>query len=187
MQAAGRPYPGVDVKVIDANGRPLPAGDVGEICIRTPAAMLGYWRSPEATAQTLIDGWIHTGDAGRLDEEGYVFVCDRIKDTIIVAGENVYPGRDRKCPEPAPGRQGGGRGRRAGRALGRGGPRRRCPRAGPGASPRALMLSILSSLPTSRSPPVTSSWLSCHAIPAARFCAATCATSSGAHMSRQVN
>ena len=59
--------------------------------LRTPAAMLEYWNLPEATAKTLVDGWVVTGDAGVLDEDGYLFIRDRIKDMIIVAGENVYP------------------------------------------------------------------------------------------------
>ncbi|ROP29945.1 long-chain-fatty-acid--CoA ligase [Couchioplanes caeruleus] len=91
LRAAGRPYPGIEVKVIDSVGRILPPGEIGEICLRSPAAMLEYWALPEATAETLVDGWVHTGDAGHLDEDGFVFVSDRIKDTVIVAGENVYP------------------------------------------------------------------------------------------------
>jgi acyl-CoA synthetase (AMP-forming)/AMP-acid ligase II len=91
LQAAGRPYPGVTLKVIDENGVPLPPGSIGEICIHTPAAMVEYWNRPDATAETLVNGWIHTGDAGYLDDEGYVFIRDRIKDVIIVAGENVFP------------------------------------------------------------------------------------------------
>jgi long-chain acyl-CoA synthetase len=91
MQAAGRPYPGFQVKVADSGGNPLPAGEIGEVWLRTPAAMLEYWNLPEATAKTLIDGWVVTGDAGVLDEDGYLFIRDRIKDMIIVAGENVYP------------------------------------------------------------------------------------------------
>lgn len=91
LKAAGRPYPGVQLKVIDSEGRPLDPGAVGEICIQSPANMLGYHGRPEATSETLRDGWVHTGDAGYLDEEGYVFVSDRIKDMILVAGENVYP------------------------------------------------------------------------------------------------
>ena len=89
--AAGRPYSGVRLKVVDCAGRVLPPGEVGEICIDSPANMVGYWNRPEATAETLRDGWIHTGDAGFVDEEGYVFVQDRVKDMIIYAGENVYP------------------------------------------------------------------------------------------------
>ncbi|HEY0451219.1 fatty acid--CoA ligase [Actinophytocola sp.] len=91
MQAAGRPYPGFQVKVADSAGNPLPAGEIGEVWLRTPAAMLEYWNLPEATAKTLVDGWVVTGDAGVLDEDGYLFIRDRIKDMIIVAGENVYP------------------------------------------------------------------------------------------------
>lgn len=91
LAAAGRPYPGFEVKIIDGAGELLPVGQVGEVCLRTPAAMIEYWGLPEATAATLVDGWIHTGDAGSLDEEGYLFIRDRIKDMIIVAGEKIYP------------------------------------------------------------------------------------------------
>lgn len=91
MTAAGRPYPEFDAKIVDSEGRPLPAGEIGEVCLRTPARMLEYWRLPKATETTLVDGWIHTGDAGYRNEDGSVFICDRIKDMIIVAGENVYP------------------------------------------------------------------------------------------------
>jgi acyl-CoA synthetase (AMP-forming)/AMP-acid ligase II len=91
LTAAGRPYPGFTLEITDDAGKPLPARSVGEVWIRTPAHMLEYWGLPEATADTLIDGWLRTGDAGYLDEDGFLFICDRIKDTIIVAGENVYP------------------------------------------------------------------------------------------------
>jgi acyl-CoA synthetase (AMP-forming)/AMP-acid ligase II len=91
MNAAGLPYPGVQLKVIDGHGEQLSCGEVGEICIKTPAHMLGYWKNEKATESTLIEGWIYTGDAGYLDDEGYLFICDRIKDVIIVAGENIYP------------------------------------------------------------------------------------------------
>jgi fatty-acyl-CoA synthase/long-chain acyl-CoA synthetase len=91
LKAAGLPYPGVRLKIMGPDGQPLPANEIGEICIDSPARMLEYWRQREATEKTLIDGWIHTGDAGYLDEEGYLFICDRIKDTIIVAGEKVFP------------------------------------------------------------------------------------------------
>ena len=91
MRSAGRPYPGVELKVVDDDGKPVPARVVGEICIRSPANMLGYWNLPDATASTLIDGWVHTGDAGYLDEHGYVYVHDRVKDMIVSGGENIYP------------------------------------------------------------------------------------------------
>ncbi|MFF1756093.1 long-chain-fatty-acid--CoA ligase [Streptomyces sp. NPDC058266] len=91
LKAAGRPYPGFAVKIVDGQGGQLPAGEVGEVCIRTPGRMVEYWRLPEATEQTLVDGWIHTGDAGYTSDEGYLFIHDRIKDMIIRAGENIYP------------------------------------------------------------------------------------------------
>ncbi|MFE0591932.1 long-chain-fatty-acid--CoA ligase, partial [Micromonospora echinospora] len=91
LAAAGRPYPGFAAKIIDGDGGPVPPGTVGEVCLRTPARMLEYWGMPEATSATLVDGWIHTGDAGYLDEDGYLYICDRIKDMIIVAGEKIYP------------------------------------------------------------------------------------------------
>lgn len=91
VPAAGRPLRGVDVRIIDADGRDLPAGETGEILFRTPSRMLCYWRQPEATARTLVDGWLYTGDAGHLDSEGYLHITDRIKDLIISAGENIYP------------------------------------------------------------------------------------------------
>lgn len=91
MRSAGKPLPGVEVKVVDEQGRRLGSGDVGEICIASPANMTGYWNLPEATAETLVDGYVHTGDAGYLDADGYVYVHDRVKDMIVSGGENVYP------------------------------------------------------------------------------------------------
>jgi acyl-CoA synthetase (AMP-forming)/AMP-acid ligase II len=81
----------------------LPAGAIGEICIRSPANMLGYWQRSEATAATLRDGYVHTGDAGCLDAEGYVHVRDRIKDMVCSAGENIYPAEIESvlCGHPA--------------------------------------------------------------------------------------
>ncbi|MGW0568249.1 fatty acid--CoA ligase [Streptomyces tauricus] len=103
MQAAGRPYPGVRGKVIDDEGRELPPGAVGEVCLSTPAHMVEYWGLPERTAEVLVDGWIHTGDAGYIDEDGYVVIRDRIKDAILVAGENVYPAEIENVLEGHPG------------------------------------------------------------------------------------
>ena len=91
MRSAGKPYPGVELKVVDEDGKPVPARSVGEICIKSKANMLGYWNLPDATAKTLIDGYVHTGDAGYLDEDGYVYVHDRVKDMIVSGGENIYP------------------------------------------------------------------------------------------------
>jgi acyl-CoA synthetase (AMP-forming)/AMP-acid ligase II len=92
MRAAGKPLPGVELKVVDADGRAVPTGEVGEIVTRSSNNMLGYWRLPEATARTkTADGWVHTGDAGYLDADGYVYIHDRVKDMIISGGENVYP------------------------------------------------------------------------------------------------
>ncbi|MFJ4966503.1 long-chain-fatty-acid--CoA ligase [Streptomyces sp. NPDC088729] len=103
MQAAGRPYPGVRVRVIDDEGAPLPPGAVGEVCLSTPARMVEYWGLADRTAETLVDGWIRTGDAGFVDENGYVFIRDRIKDAILVAGENVYPAEIENVLEAHPG------------------------------------------------------------------------------------
>ncbi|MBM3501924.1 MAG: long-chain fatty acid--CoA ligase, partial [Armatimonadetes bacterium] len=87
----GPPIPGVQVRIVDEEGRPLPVGEVGEVCVSGPNVMLGYWEAPEATAETIRDGWLLTGDMGRLDEDGYLSIVDRKKDMIIVSGMNVYP------------------------------------------------------------------------------------------------
>ncbi|SDJ91109.1 Acyl-CoA synthetase (AMP-forming)/AMP-acid ligase II [Nonomuraea maritima] len=86
----GKPSPVVDVRVIDPMGGDLPAGQVGELCVRGPNVILGYWNKPDATAQTFIDGWVHTGDLAKIDEEGFVYIVDRAKDMVIRGGENVY-------------------------------------------------------------------------------------------------
>ena len=91
LQAAGQPFPGVSIVILNPQGEVLLPGETGEICIQSPANMVGYWKLPEATGKTLMDGWIYTGDAGYLDEEGYLYICDRIKDMICYASENIYP------------------------------------------------------------------------------------------------
>ncbi|AQU64930.1 long-chain-fatty-acid--CoA ligase [Streptomyces niveus] len=101
LKAAGRPYPGVDIVVLDERGAEVKTGTVGEICVRTPARMVEYWGLPNATAETLRNGWVHTGDAGYMDD-GYVYICDRLKDVVIVAGENVYPAEVEKALEQLP-------------------------------------------------------------------------------------
>jgi acyl-CoA synthetase (AMP-forming)/AMP-acid ligase II len=90
--SAGRPVGRTVVRVVDPNtGADAATGQVGEFWVRSPQAMAGYWNKPEATAEALVDGWLRTGDAGRIDEEGYLFVEDRVKDMVITGGENVYP------------------------------------------------------------------------------------------------
>ncbi|MEU3355414.1 long-chain-fatty-acid--CoA ligase [Streptomyces sp. NPDC037389] len=91
LRSAGLVCPGNELKVIDEQGATLPPGRIGQVCVRTPAAMLGYWNLPDASRETLVDGWLLMGDAGYLDESGHLFLCDRINDTIIVAGQNIYP------------------------------------------------------------------------------------------------
>ncbi len=91
IRAAGVPIPGVELKIVDENDKQLNVGEIGEVCVKTPAVMLQYWGLDEATEAALAGGWLHTGDAGYQDEDGYLFITDRIKDMIIVAGENVYP------------------------------------------------------------------------------------------------
>jgi len=92
MRAAGIACPGVEVKIVGPDGNELPRGEVGEIVTRSDANMLHYWGLPEATAQTLSkNGWVRTGDAASMDEDGYIYIQDRIKDMIISGGENVYP------------------------------------------------------------------------------------------------
>jgi long-chain acyl-CoA synthetase len=89
--SVGLPVPGTEVKVVDDAGTALPIGEIGEICARSPGVMRGYWNSREATAEALRDGWLHTGDVGHVDEDGYLFIVDRKKDLIIRGGFNVYP------------------------------------------------------------------------------------------------
>ncbi|MBT8471436.1 MAG: long-chain-fatty-acid--CoA ligase [Marinicaulis sp.] len=90
--SAGQPWSGIDVKVCDPeNGKDLPVGETGEIRMRSGALLDEYWRRPDATAETVVDGWYRTGDAGYFDENGFLYVCDRVKDMIISGGENIYP------------------------------------------------------------------------------------------------
>jgi acyl-CoA synthetase (AMP-forming)/AMP-acid ligase II len=91
LLSAGRAMVGTEVRVVDADDRPLPPGAVGEVVARGPQLMRGYWNLPEASAEALRGGWMHTGDAGRMDERGYLYISDRVKDMIVSGGENVYP------------------------------------------------------------------------------------------------
>jgi long-chain acyl-CoA synthetase len=91
LASVGVAQSAVEVAVADAQGVPLPSGEVGEVMVRGDAVMKGYWRDPEATAQTLHGGWLHTGDLGSLDDDGFLTLRDRSKDLIISGGSNIYP------------------------------------------------------------------------------------------------
>ena len=91
LGSVGRAQTGVEVRVADAGDNALPAGDIGEVQVRGDVVMSGYWRNPDATAQALKDGWLHTGDLGILDDDGYLTLKDRSKDVIISGGSNIYP------------------------------------------------------------------------------------------------
>ena len=90
-QTVGRPIPHIEVKIVDSQDKVVPIGEQGEICTRGYSVMKGYWNDPEKTAETIIDGWLHSGDLGTMDEFGYVRITGRIKDMIIRGGENIYP------------------------------------------------------------------------------------------------
>lgn len=91
LAGVGRAQSGVELRIGDAQGNPLPVGEMGEIMVRGDAVMPGYWNNPKASADTLQDGWLRTGDVGRLDAAGYLTLTDRSKDLIISGGSNVYP------------------------------------------------------------------------------------------------
>jgi acyl-CoA synthetase (AMP-forming)/AMP-acid ligase II len=91
LLSAGRPLIATEVRVVDENDRPVPTGSIGEVVGRGPQLMRGYWNLPEASAEALRGGWMHTGDAGIIDEEGYLYIQDRVKDMIVSGGENIYP------------------------------------------------------------------------------------------------
>ena len=87
----GLPIPGVEVRIAGPQDESLPAGEVGELAVRGPNVMQGYYNLPAETAHALRGGWLHTGDLAYRDEEGYIFIVDRLKDMIITHGENIYP------------------------------------------------------------------------------------------------
>ncbi|WP_026211821.1 long-chain-fatty-acid--CoA ligase [Longispora albida] len=91
LASAGRVMPGNEVKIVDEDGKELPRGEIGRVCIQSPAHFIEYWRRPEASADMIRGDWLYMGDSGYLDEDGYLFLRDRINDTIIVAGQNIYP------------------------------------------------------------------------------------------------
>jgi long-chain acyl-CoA synthetase len=90
LRSAGAPMTGIELSIRDVDGTELPVGVPGEVCARGGNYMIGYWNKPEATAEAFAGGWYHSGDAGYLDEQGYLFLVDRVKDMIVTGGENVY-------------------------------------------------------------------------------------------------
>lgn len=90
LRSAGRAVVAIDARIVDADDREVPVGEIGEIVARGEAVMAGYWNRPEETAEALRGGWMHTGDVGRMDADGYIHIVDRLKDMIITGGENVY-------------------------------------------------------------------------------------------------
>lgn len=90
LRSAGRATRICETQIVNEAGESLPQGEVGQIAVKGPITMLGYWNRPDLTAETIIDGWVMTGDAGYMDEDGFVFLMDRVKDMIVSGGENVY-------------------------------------------------------------------------------------------------
>jgi acyl-CoA synthetase (AMP-forming)/AMP-acid ligase II len=91
LLSCGRPILGTELRIVDERDRPVPTGAIGQIVARGPQLMSGYWNMPDASRETLAGGWMHTGDAGTMDADGYVYIQDRVKDMIVTGGENVYP------------------------------------------------------------------------------------------------
>ncbi len=91
LASCGRPPAGVTMALLDSEGAEVPRGEIGEVCVRSAAVMRGYWQRPEATAETLAGDWLHTGDLGYQDGEGFLYLVDRAKDMVISGGFNVYP------------------------------------------------------------------------------------------------
>jgi fatty-acyl-CoA synthase len=103
VETVGRAFPGVEVKIVDADGREVPEGEQGELCVRGPNVMLGYYRMPAETAEAIDpEGWLHTGDLARRDENGCYRITGRIKDMIIRGGENIYPREIEECLHARP-------------------------------------------------------------------------------------
>lgn len=96
-QSCGVATPLIEIKIIDEAGNTLKAGEAGEICLRTPTLISGYWNKPEANEKSFKDSWFISGDVGYLDEDGYLFITDRIKDMVIRGGENIYPAEIEAC------------------------------------------------------------------------------------------
>lgn len=91
LRSCGKANPGMEILIVDEDDKPVATGEVGEICLKSGSIMKGYWNNPEATDETIVNDWFHTGDAGFLDDEGYLYIHDRVKDMIVSGGENIYP------------------------------------------------------------------------------------------------
>ena len=91
LRSCGRAVVNTQIRIVDKNGNDVTKGESGEIIARGPQILQGYWHRDDANAATLKDGWLHTGDAGKMDAEGYVYILDRVKDLIISGAENIYP------------------------------------------------------------------------------------------------
>ena len=102
-ECAGKPYFNVDIRIVGLDGEDLPSDELGEIVVRGPNMMKGYWNQPDATAETIRDGWLFTGDMGKLDKNGYLYVIDRRKDMILSGGENIYPAEIERVIREMPG------------------------------------------------------------------------------------
>ena len=103
LRSCGKPAPGHEIRVVDAGGKALPPHEVGEIAIRAATVMKGYWNRPDATNGSIVNEWFRTGDAGYFDEDGYLYIHDRVKDMIVSGGENIYPAEVENAIFGAPG------------------------------------------------------------------------------------
>ena len=101
--STGRAFFHTDVRIVDEDGNDCPPGSAGEVLVKGPHIMREYWNRPDATAEAIKDGWLHTGDVAIMDEEGFVYIQDRIKDMIISGGENIYPAEVENALQAHPG------------------------------------------------------------------------------------